>query len=160
MTSVTQTRVCCNSAGNTSLVRANHPIKGANFACSPDGRIAGVRLQEEVVAMLYSSSANAGFDLVTGLPLYFTPPKFALNPLPPAFSADGSKFAVAARDGTVSLWDLRNTHPLMVKEPSRQLHLVHSLQFSSGTSGREILALTEVSQPCLDVIFFMLNESA
>ena len=77
----------------------------------------------------------------------------------PTFSADGSKFAVAATDGTVSVWDVRNKIPLMVKKANPDVD-VESLEFSSGTLGREVLASTEVSQLCLDVIFFMLNESA
>jgi hypothetical protein len=46
----------------------------------------------------------------------------------------------------------------MVKEPNRDGRAVASLQFSSGTLGREVLAFTEVSQLCLDIIFFMLNK--
>ena len=154
-----KTQVCRQSSGNTSLLQTNHPIKGANFACSPDERIFGVRLlTKEVVALLHSSSADTGFDLVTLLPIPFTTPAFRISIVPPAFSADRSKFAVVAHDGTVSVWDVRNKIPLMVKEPSRHDHVVHSLQFSSGTLGREVLAITEVSQLCLDIIFFMLNE--
>ena len=50
---------------------------------------------------------------------------------PPAFFADGSKFAVAANDGTLSVWDVRNKVPLMVKEPDHDVLRVVSLQFSS-----------------------------
>ena len=114
---------------------------------------------KEVIALLHSSSADTGLNLVTQLPIPFTTPKFYIPSVPPAFSADGSKFAVTAKDGTVSVWDARNKIPLMVKEPSGH-HFADSLQFSSGTLGREILAFTEVSQLCLDCIFFMLNESA
>ena len=116
---------------------------------------------EEVIAMLHSSSPDTGFDLVTRLPVPFTTPKSGYSTFPPTFSADGSKFAVAANDGTVSVWDVQNKVPLMVKEPrSRHVHFVPSLQFSGGTLGREVLALTEVSQLCWDVIFFMLNKQA
>ena len=116
---------------------------------------------EEVIAMLHSSSADTGFDLVTQLPIPFTTPTFIFfSSVPPTFSADGSKFAVTARDDTVSVWDVRNKTPLMVKEPSPDLFDVGSLQFSRGTLRRDVLALTGVSQLCLDVIFFILNESA
>ena len=114
---------------------------------------------KEVIVMLHSSSADTGFDLVTQLPIPFTTPEFRISIVPPAFSADGSKFAVVAHDGTVSVWDVRTKIPLMVKKPNPAVEEVNSLQFSSGTLGREVLAFTEVSQLCLDVIFFMLNES-
>ena len=118
-----------------------------------------MRLEEEVIAMLHSSSADTEFDLVTRLPIPFTTRKNIFWDVPPAFSADGSKFAVVAPDGTVSVWDVRNKIPLMVKKANPGVD-VASLKFSSGTLGREVLASTEVSQLCLDVIFFMLNESA
>ena len=113
---------------------------------------------EEVIAMLHSSSAGTGFDLVTLLPNPFTTRTFNFSTVPPTFSADGSKFAVAATDGTVSVWDVRNKIPLMVKKANPDVD-VESLEFSSGTLGGEVLASTEVCQLCLDVIFFMLNES-
>ena len=77
---------------------------------------------------------------------------------PPAFSANGSKFAVIAYDGTMCVWDFRNKIPLMVKEPDRYERRVDYLKFSSGNLGREVLAFLEVSQLCLDFIFFMLNK--
>ena len=115
---------------------------------------------KEVIAILHSSSADTGFDLVTRMPIPFTPSNFIFLPVPPTFSADGSKFAVTARDGTVSVWDVRNKTPLMVEELNPYDYTLTSLKFSGGTLGREVLAFTEVSQLCLDVIFFMLNESA
>ncbi|EDR10514.1 uncharacterized protein LACBIDRAFT_293553 [Laccaria bicolor S238N-H82] len=133
---------------------------GANFACSPDGRIFGVRLlDKEVIAMLHFSSADAGFDLVTQLPIPFTTPKFHIPSVPPAFSADGSKFAVAAKDGTVSVWDVRNKIPLMVKKPNPDVHDVYSLKFSSGTLGREVLAITEHQHFTFDAIRIRLIDS-
>ena len=102
----------------------------------------------EVIAMLHSSSADTGFDFVTQLPIPFTTPKSDLLSIAPAFSADGSKFAVAANDSTVSVWDVRNKVPLMVKEHNPDVHVVDSLHFSSGALGKEVLALKEVSQLC------------
>ena len=121
-----------------------------------------MRLHKEVVAMLHSSSADTGFDLVTQLPIPFTTYTrlYCLLSVPPAFSADGSKFAVTAGDGTVSVWDVRNKTPLMVKRPNPDVHDVDSLHFSRGNLRREVLAFTEVSQLCWDVIFFMLNKQA
>ena len=113
---------------------------------------------KEVVALLHSSSADAGFNLVTQLPIPFTTRKVLVCDIPPAFSADGSKFAVVANN-TVSVWDVRNKIPLMVKKANPDVDSMDSLKFSSGTLGREVLASTEVSQLCLDVILFMLNES-
>ena len=113
-----------------------------------------------MIAMLHSNSADTGFDLVTQLPIPFTTPKSNISIVPPAFSADGSKFAVAAEDGSVVVWDVRNKIPFMVKEPNPDVYDVGSLHFSGGILGREVLAFTEVSQLCLDIIFFMLNESA
>ena len=103
-----------------------------------------MRLDEEVVAMSHSlSSANAGFDFITQLPI--PSPHIRAPRLPPAFSADGSKFAVIARDGAAFVWDVRNKIPLMRKERSRHGHRLHSLHFSSGTLGRGVLAFTKVS---------------
>ena len=107
--------------------------------------------------MLHSCSADTGFDLVTQLPFYFTP-RYIFSSVPPAFSADGLKFAVTSWDGTMTVWDVRSKIPLMIRKIP--VHGVDSLHFSSGTLGREVLALTAVSQLYLDVIFFMLNESA
>ena len=113
---------------------------------------------KDMIEVLHSSSADTGFDLVTQLPIPLTTPEeFLISTVPPAFFADGLKFAVVAHDDTVSVLDVRNKIPLMVKEPH---HFVHSLRFSSGILGRAVLAFTTVSQLCLDVIFFMLNESA
>ena len=103
-----------------------------------------MRLGEGVVAMLHSSSANAGVDMVIQFPIPSTTSYFHIPLLPPAFSADGSKFAVAANNGMVCVWDVRNKIPLMVKETNRGA-MVAFLQFSSGTLGREVLAFTEVS---------------
>jgi len=115
-----------------------------------------VRLpHKEVVVMSQSGSANTGFNLVTQVPIPDTRPKLDYWFYPtPVFSADGSKFAVAAKDGTVSVWDVRNNIALMVKEPDRDVRRrMASLEFSSGILGREVLAFLEVSQLCLDIYF-------
>ena len=115
----------------------------------------------EAIAMLHSGLANTGFNFVTQVPIPDTKPiiPYRLSYPPPAFSADGSKFAVAANDGTLSVWDVRNQISLRVKEPNRDVRTtVAFLQFSSGTLGREVLAFTEVSQLCLGIIFLMLDK--
>ena len=134
-----------------------HPSKGA-IACSPNGQILMVKLPDkEAIAMLHSGSANTGFNLVTQVPIPNTGPVHYLFFLPPpVFSADGLKFAIVAKDGTVSVWDVRNKRPFMVKEPDGIVDTVSCLQFSGGTLGREVLAFVEVSQLCLGIIFFML----
>ena len=125
-----------------------HTFKGASFACSPNGRILVMRLSgKQAIAMLHSGSANAtGFNLITQVPIPDTKPiRHPLPSPPPAFSADGLKFVAAANDGTVSLWDVRNKLPLVVKKPDCDVRAVESLRFFSGTFGREVLAVTEVS---------------
>ena len=111
---------------------------------------------KEAIAMFHSGS-NTGFNLVTQVPIPVTNTKtmpYRWSLPPPAFSANGSKFAVAAYDGTVSVFDVRNKTPLTVKEPDRDVsHSVASLKFSSGIFGREVLAFTEVSHLCLDIYF-------
>ena len=107
--------------------------------------------------MFHSGSTITRFNLVTQVPIPITKTKtmpYRWSFPPPAFSANGSKFAIAADDGTVSIYDVRNKIPLMVKEPDRDMsRSVASLKFSSGILGREVLAFTEVSQICLDIYF-------
>ena len=66
------------------------------------------------------------------------------------FSADGTKFAAGTDDGVVSVWDVRSKVPLKVfkVDMPRVEYLswfTGYFQFSSGISGREVLAFTEVS---------------
>lgn len=77
------------------------------IGCSPNGWILVVRLpDDETIGMFHSSSANTGFNLVSQVPIPQTGPvPYLVFFPPPAFSADGSKFAVAANDGTLSVWD-------------------------------------------------------
>ena len=66
-----------------------------------------------------------------------------------AFSADGSKFAMAMSQGGpgVSVWDIRSKTPLKtfveVPKYSDGRH-VGNLHFSSGKSGKEALVFVEV----------------
>ena len=101
---------------------------------------------QQAIAMLHSGTANTGFNFVTQAPIPDTKPiiPYRWSYPPHAFSADGSKFAVAANNGMVCVWDVRNKIPLMVKETNCGA-MVAFLQFSSGTLGREVLAFTEVS---------------
>ena len=66
-----------------------------------------------------------------------------------AFSANGSKFAMAIRHGSlgVSVWDIQSKNPLKTFLEVRKYgdgRLVGNLQFSSGKSGKEALVFVEV----------------
>ena len=66
-----------------------------------------------------------------------------------AFSADGSKFAMAMSEGNpgVSVWDIQSKTPLktFVEVPKYgDGRHVENLQFSSGKSGKEALVFVEV----------------
>ena len=66
-----------------------------------------------------------------------------------AFSADGSKFAMAMSHGGpgVSVWDIQSKTPLktFVEVPKYgDSRFVGNLQFSSGKSGKEALVFVEV----------------
>ena len=63
----------------------------------------------------------------------------------PAFSADGSKFAMAMSPGGVSVWDIRSKVPLKAFIKSEYCNQpVQCLQFSSGQQGKEALVFVEV----------------
>lgn len=109
---------------------------------------------QKAIAILHSNLADTRFNLVSQIPTPKTGPKlFGWSFPPPAFSGGGSKLAVAANDGTLSVWDIRNKIPLIVKEADLDGLRLGSLQFSSGTLGREVLAFTEVSQLCFGHLF-------
>ena len=59
-----------------------------------------------------------------------------------AFSADGSKFAMAMNRGRVSVWDIRSKIPL--KTFGKEGQSVRYLQFSSVKLGKEVLVFVEV----------------
>ena len=65
-----------------------------------------------------------------------------------AFSADGSKFAIAMARSRVSVWDIRSKVPLktFMEVPKSEYHAgpVRYLQFSSGKSRKEGLVFVEV----------------
>jgi hypothetical protein len=73
-----------------------------------------------------------------------------------AFSADGSKFAMAMARGRVSVWDIRSKVPLKrFMEDTKFDYDVRHLQFSNGKLGKEVLVFVEVRlmftflYPCL-----------
>ena len=71
-----------------------------------------------------------------------------------AFSADGSKFAMARARGRVSVWNIRSRVPLKtfteVPKSGYNVRPVRHLQFSSGKRGKEALVFVEV---CLMLTF-------
>ncbi len=70
---------------------------------SPDGKVLAVRLSSEV----------ALFDAQSGERRHGLPEKtLNLSILPPAFTPDGSRLAVATATGGVRLWDTRTGQPL------------------------------------------------
>ena len=75
--------------------------------------------------------------------------KFLFFAPEPAFSADGSKFAMAMSGGGlgVSVWDIQSKTPLkmfMEVPKDGDPRQVGNLQFSSGKSGKEALVFVEV----------------
>ena len=78
-----------------------------------------------------------------------TDPEVNFFPSELAFSADGSKFAMAISEGNpgVSVWDIQSKTPLktFVEVPKYgDGRHVENLQFSSGKSGKEALVFVEV----------------
>ena len=65
-----------------------------------------------------------------------------------AFSADGSKFAMAMARSRVSVWEIRSKVPLKtfmeVPKSDYDDRPVRHLQFSSGNVGKEVLVFVEV----------------
>ena len=101
----------------------------------------------EPIDIHYLDSGGTKFSFVTRLsiPVAETPLKY---PTPFAFSANGSKFAMAAGRGNVYVWDIRSKVPFQTFTesplPERILQPRRFLQFSSGNLGKEILVFVEV----------------
>ena len=105
-----------------------------------------VKRHTETVDIHYLDPSGANFSFITHVSI-----PIAERPLdaPPeiAFSADGSKFAIAMDRG-VSVWDIRSKVPLWTfmeapwpqtfNQPQRHL------QFISGNLGKEILVFAQV----------------
>ena len=97
----------------------------------------------------YSDSGSTSFSFATRISIP-TPrvPGTASLQAELAFSADGSKFAMAMGRGRVSVWDIRCKVPLNtfmeVPKPDYNNQSVPCLQFSSGKLGKEALVFVEV----------------
>ena len=99
----------------------------------------------------YLDSGGTTFSFVTCIS--FSPPpaqeRYLLFEPDLAFSADGSKFAMAMSQGDqgVSVWDIQSKTPIktFVEVPKYDIgRRVGNLQFSSGKSGKEALVFVEV----------------
>ena len=99
----------------------------------------------------YLDSWGTTFSFVKciSFPAPMGPEAFPLVKPELAFSADGSKFAMALSQGDlgVSVWDIRSKTPIktFVEVPKYGIgRRVRNLQFSSGKSGKEALVFVEV----------------
>ena len=101
----------------------------------------------ETIDIHYLDSGGTNFCPITRLSISVPDPPLD-KPPEVAFSADGSKFAVAIACGGVYVWDIRSKVPLGTftelpwpKNISRPLRYP---QFCRGNSGKEILVFVEV----------------
>ena len=101
----------------------------------------------EIIDIYYLDSGRTNFSPVSRLSMPGVPEPHLYTPPELAFSADGSKFAIAM-DRRVSVWDIRSKVPLWtfmeVPRPNNFLRPQRFLQFSSGNLGKEILVFVEV----------------
>ncbi|KIJ97188.1 hypothetical protein K443DRAFT_681743 [Laccaria amethystina LaAM-08-1] len=102
--------------------------------------------QNETIDIHYSDSNNMNFSFVTrmSIPIRRAPGTSPTSVL--AFSADGSKFAMATACGRVSVWDIQSKVPLKIflEVPKSDYdRFVPYLQFSSGNLGKEVLVFVE-----------------
>ena len=118
--------------GSGSRFRADKSVPRRTASVSPDGRTllcvgdspdvylhritGGSRISFAPIATLslssyiqHSHEASGGLSQVSSIPASFST----------AFSADGSKFAVASQEGVVVVWDVRSTKPLKVVQTDK-----------------------------------------
>ncbi|KAJ7145059.1 hypothetical protein C8R43DRAFT_549764 [Mycena crocata] len=98
-------------------VRFNVPVNHSSI--SPDGRtLLSVGDSSKVFLHRLTGGAHVTASPIAALTLPPTPNPFFSPALvasfSTAFSADGSKYAVAAQEGSVAVWDVRSTRPLKV----------------------------------------------
>ena len=107
--------------------------------------------RNETIDIHYFDSGGTTFSFVTCISFPAATGREAYPLFAPelAFSADGSKFAMAMSDSGpgVSVWDIQSKTPLktfMEVPKYGDSRLVCNLQFSSGKSGKEALVFVEV----------------
>ncbi|KAJ7158420.1 WD40-repeat-containing domain protein, partial [Mycena filopes] len=98
-------------------VRFNVPVNHSSI--SPDGRtLLSVGDSSKVFLHRLTGGARVTATPIATLTLPPTPNPFSSPALvasfSTAFSADGSKYAVASQEGAVAVWDVRSTKPLRV----------------------------------------------
>ena len=105
----------------------------------------------ETIDIHYLDSGGTTFSFVTciSFPAPTDRESYLLFEPELAFSADGSKFAMAMSEGGpgVSVWDIQSKTPfkIVMEVPKYgDSRLVCNLQFSSGKSGKEVLVFVEV----------------
>ncbi|EDR07872.1 uncharacterized protein LACBIDRAFT_294479 [Laccaria bicolor S238N-H82] len=109
---------------------------------------------KETIDIHYSDSTgdtnNLNFSFVSrmSIPIPMDPKTFPIIQAPVlAFSADGSKFAMAMARSRVSVWEIRSKVPLKtfmdVPKSEYDDRPARHLQFSSGKLGKEVLVFVE-----------------
>ncbi|KAJ7614067.1 hypothetical protein FB45DRAFT_261277 [Roridomyces roridus] len=101
----------------SGVVRFNVPVNHSSI--SPDGRtLLSVGDSSKVFLHRLTGGAHVTASPIATLTLPPTSNPFSSPALvasfSTAFSADGSKYAVAAQEGAVAVWDVRSTRPLKV----------------------------------------------
>ena len=98
----------------------------------------------------HTDKMNFSFITRISIPVPLVPGTTPISQSPAlAFSADGSKFAIAMDHSRVSVWDIRSkvlvkTFMEVPKESDYRAGHVRCLQFSSGKSREEVLVFVEV----------------
>ncbi|KAJ7081836.1 WD40-repeat-containing domain protein, partial [Mycena belliarum] len=106
-----------STISQVGAVRFNDPVNHSSI--SPDGRtLLSVGDSSKVFLHRLTGGAYVTSTPIATLTLPPTPNPFSSPALvasfSTAFSADGSKYAVAAQEGSVAVWDVRSTRPLKV----------------------------------------------
>ncbi|KAJ6545010.1 hypothetical protein DFH09DRAFT_1040510 [Mycena vulgaris] len=106
-----------STINQVGAVRFNDPVNHSSI--SPDGRtLLSVGDSSKVFLHRLTGGAHVTSTPIATLTLPPTSNPFSSPALvasfSTAFSADGSKYAVAAQEGSVAVWDVRSTRPLKV----------------------------------------------
>ncbi|KAJ7683711.1 hypothetical protein B0H17DRAFT_941527 [Mycena rosella] len=106
-----------STISQVGAVRFHDPVNHSSI--SPDGRtLLSVGDSSKVFLHRLTGGARITSTPIATLTLPPTPNPFSSHALvasfSSAFSADGSKYAVASQEGSVAVWDVRSTRPLKV----------------------------------------------
>ena len=105
-----------------TLLRGGNPIEYFLASLSPDTQtVLSVGDSSEVFLHHVSGGAKLTFTPITTLTLprvdglpFWLPSNALVASFSTAFSADGTKFAIASQEGVVAVWDVRSTKPIKV----------------------------------------------